>query len=210
MKGQCYSLGADICAYRHAASCRLATGTVKYQPVAAVDYGEHPLNDDTGETLSQTFAKSRRFFRLLRPVLLPVMLHAILFAPLARSQVLCVGSDGHISFEQSRQGRCVDGILEAAEPGYRLPPAIIESPSANHCGSCSDFALLLEFGPRQAEALYSISTAAEHFAQVSKTTSAAAFITAAAAAQPWRAAPTVYHPSPHAAPHLLSSVRLLI
>ena len=62
------------------------------------------------------------------------------------NHVLCIGTDGHVAFEVSTNGRCTDA--PAFDPKC-VEPTITETTKADdHCGSCIDLAI---FVPLNAE-----------------------------------------------------------
>ena len=57
------------------------------------------------------------------------------------NHVLCIGTDGHVAFEVSTNGRCID--TPTFDPKH-VEPTITETTKANdHCGSCIDLAIFL-------------------------------------------------------------------
>ena len=53
--------------------------------------------------------------------------------------VLCIGADGHIAFEHTRNSRCATPIAPPSTPSYQITQ--LTSPP-DHCGPCVDAPLL--------------------------------------------------------------------
>ena len=55
--------------------------------------------------------------------------------------VLCIGTDGHVAFEVSANGRCTD--THALESEHAEPVITGTTSDEGHCGSCIDLAIFL-------------------------------------------------------------------
>ena len=78
-----------------------------------------------------------------RPIM-PVIWLLIYFSiiPMQLSNhVLCIGTDGHVAFEVSANGRCADGHAFESKHTEQMIP---RTPSdEDHCGSCIDLAIFV-------------------------------------------------------------------
>jgi hypothetical protein len=78
---------------------------------------------------------------LVRFPLAVVLLLCVLVAPVtALDIVLCIGADGHVTFEKARNGRCGTAGLQPSA-ATRLHTAVTLA-RADHCGPCVDIPML--------------------------------------------------------------------
>ena len=57
------------------------------------------------------------------------------------NHVLCIGTDGHVAFEVSTNGRCTDA--HALESEHAEPMITGTTSDKDHCGSCIDLAIFV-------------------------------------------------------------------
>jgi hypothetical protein len=57
------------------------------------------------------------------------------------NHVLCIGADGHVAFEVSTDGRCIDAL--AIDPKHAEPTIAGATHNEEHCGACIDLAIFV-------------------------------------------------------------------